>query len=160
LYGRFKNEIGNKYHLMPLVLETATGLKPGMWIRRMLDWYAGESEPVVGGWVFVDDNKKRARASNYEWDILNEIENLHQEQPDLFADKTKVFEEFGVSRSFRRGSNTHAVNQNVSKLDIEINNRWRSMENAGSRFARAQMIHHYSSLLQLLKARLRYSAPL
>jgi hypothetical protein len=160
LYGRFKNEIGNKYHLMPLVLETATGLKPGLWIRRMIDWYAAEQVPIIGGWVFLDKDNKRARPSYYEWDILSELEKIQEDHPDVIPQNINVYEDYGVSRSFRRGSNTHAVNQNVTTMDIERNNRWRSMENAGSRQARARMIHHYTDVLQLLKALLRYSAPL
>jgi hypothetical protein len=39
LLGRFKNEIGEKYHLMPVPLETNSGLKPMKWIDRALEWY-------------------------------------------------------------------------------------------------------------------------
>jgi hypothetical protein len=33
LLGRFKNEIGEKYHLMPVPMETNSGLKPMVWIN-------------------------------------------------------------------------------------------------------------------------------
>jgi len=32
LTGRFKNETGEMYHIISVVLETASGLKPGMWM--------------------------------------------------------------------------------------------------------------------------------
>jgi hypothetical protein len=71
-----------------------------------------------------------------------------------------VCEEYGVSRSFRRGSDAHAINQEVDPVDIERNNWWRSVEHAKGRAPRLRMIHHYSDLRQLLKALLRYSKPL
>jgi hypothetical protein len=39
LHGRFKNEIGDKCHLMPLVPVTNSGLMPAKWMNQMLEWY-------------------------------------------------------------------------------------------------------------------------
>jgi hypothetical protein len=158
LLGRFKTEISEKYHLMPLVLQTATGLEPGLWIRRMVEWY--EDGGVRRGWVFRNKVGERAKAADYEWDILCELEHIQQESPDIVGVHVNVFDEFGVSRSFRRGSDAHAINQGVDPVDIERNNRWRSIEQAKGRAPQLRMIHHYSDLRQLLKALLRYSAPL
>jgi hypothetical protein len=158
LLGRFKMEISEKYHLMPLVKTTATGLEPGKWIKRMVHWY--EEGGILRGWVFRNKYGERARASEYEWDILCELESIQQTSPDIVGVHVNVFDEFGVSRSFRRGSDAHAINQGVDPVDIERNNRWRSIEQAKGRAPQLRMIHHYSDLRQLLKALLRYSSPL
>lgn len=158
LLGRFKTEIGEKYHLMPLVIRTKTGLEPFKWVERMLVWYDQIGE--TRGWVFRNKKGEQARASDYEFDILNELVNIQLEFPDVVGKNVNVFEEFGVNRSFRRGSDAHAINQGVSKDDIERNNRWRSVENAKGRAPRLRMIHHYSDLRQLLPSLLRYSEPL
>jgi hypothetical protein len=39
LIGSFKNEIGEHKHLLPLAEKTASGLKPRVWVERMLKWY-------------------------------------------------------------------------------------------------------------------------
>lgn len=159
LLGRFKTEVSEKYHLMPLVLKTQTGLEPGLWVDRMVSWY--EVKGIERGWVFRNfKTGDPARTGDFEWDILGEIEKIQQDYPNIVSDKVCVVEEYGVSRSFRRGSDTHAQNQGVSVVDIERNNRWRSLENAAGKSVKLRMIHHYSELSQMLKSLLRYSAPL
>jgi hypothetical protein len=39
LHGRFKNEVAEICHLMPLVLETDSGLMPVKWMKIVMDWY-------------------------------------------------------------------------------------------------------------------------
>lgn len=158
LCGRFKNETSEKYHLMPLVPVTAKGLELLKWIKRMVTWYADIGQER--GWVFRDENGEQAKSSYYEWDILCELENIQQESPGIVGHHVNVFEEFGVSRSFRRGSDTHAINQGMDTTDIERNNRWRTEEKAKGRAVRLRMIHHYSEVEQLLPALLRYSRQL
>jgi hypothetical protein len=158
LLGSFKNERSERYHLMPIVLNTATGLEPGKWVQRMVRWYQDQGVEAV--WVFRNKENERAKASNYEWDILCELERIQHEEIGVVGENVNVFEEFGVSHSFRRGSDTHAVNQNVPTADIERNNRWRTVEQARGKQPRLRMIHHYSEVGNLLKALLRYSESL
>ena len=159
LLGRFKTEISQKYHLMPVVLETKSGLQPGLWIVRMVTWY--EEEGIVRGWVFRNfKNGEPSRARDYEYDILTELENMQRKSPEIIDGTINVFEEFGVSRSFRRGSDTQALLQGVSIADIERNNRWRSVENAGSKRVNLRMVHHYEEVSLMLKTLLSYSGPL
>lgn len=160
LMGRMKNEISENNHIMPLVIKTKTGLEPGKWIRRMVDWYAVDG--INTGWVFRNrrNEHEKANASEYEDDILGELENVQKTTKNIIGEHVRVYDEFGISRSFRRGSDAHALNQEVSIIDIEINNRWRSIDSAGGKAPRLRMIHHYSELKALLKARLRYSASL
>jgi hypothetical protein len=39
LLGRFKNEIGESYHLIPVVASTPRGLHPLEWVGRVLEEY-------------------------------------------------------------------------------------------------------------------------
>ena len=160
LMGRMKNEISENNHVMPIVLKTRTGLEPGKWVQRMVVWY--EMGGIQSGWVFRSrrNEHEKARASDYEETILSEIEIIQRETNGIVGGQVNVFDEYGVSRSFRRGSDAHALNQGVNIIDIEINNRWRSIDSAGGKAPRLRMVHHYSDLKQLLKARLRYSGPL
>ena len=160
LMGRMKNEVSENNHIMPLVMITKTGIQPGKWIQRMVKWYADDG--ITTGWVFRNrrNETEKAAASEYEDDILGELENVQRSTVNIIGEHVRVYDEFGVSRSFRRGSDAHALNQEVSSIDIEINNRWRSIDNAGGKAPRLRMIHHYSELRALLKSRLRYSASL
>jgi hypothetical protein len=160
LMGRMKNEVSENHHFMPIVIKTQTGLEPGKWIQRMVTWY--DRGGIQRGWVFRNqrNEQEKARASDYEEAILSEIDNIQRETVGIVGAQVNVFDEYGVSRSFRRGSDAHALNQGVSIIDIEINNRWRSIDSAGGKAPRLRMVHHYSDLKQLLKSRLRYSKPL
>jgi hypothetical protein len=61
LHGRFKNEIGEKCHLMPVVRRTKSGLEPAKWIQRVIDWCAETG--ADRGPVFRKSNGMRARQS-------------------------------------------------------------------------------------------------
>ena len=71
-----------------------------------------------------------------------------------------VQEEYGISRSFRRGATTHAKKQKVSKMDIDAANRWRNVENAQGRKINQPMRDHYSEVSQMTPTLLRFSQAL
>ena len=48
----------------------------------------------------------------------------------------EVYEEYAVSRSFRRGLTPEAKTQNVLAADIERKQRWREAETIGARKSR------------------------
>jgi hypothetical protein len=85
------------------------------------------------------------------------LQIIKETRIDLIPDTVNVFEDYGISRSFRRGSNTHAKNQGINPKDIDLMNRWRNVENAKGRKARLDMSDHYADILQLVPALLRYS---
>jgi hypothetical protein len=158
LLGRFKTESGEKYHLMPLALETCSGLRPGDWVERMLNWYS--LRRVASGPVFRNRWGDRAKAMDFHSAIFAKLLEIQMDLPDLISPNINVLEEYGMARSFRRGSDTQAINRNVSKEDIELNCRWRSIENAKGRTPRLRMMHHYAEVKQALVALLRYSQAL
>ena len=160
LMGRFKNEVSEKYHLMPLVVRTRSGLEPLKWTKRMIDWNRTAPTPIRRGYVFLDKHGNKARASEYEDDILGELENIQRETVNIIGKGTNVYEEFGMARSFRRGSDAHAQNCGVHTDDIERNNRWRSVESAGPKQAQLRMVHRYADARQIIQSLLRYSTPL
>jgi hypothetical protein len=128
LRGRFKNKVGELEHLKPLAVETNSGLKVGVWFKRMMSWY--EARGVTRGPVFRDYRGNRARAGRYELAILTELEWLQKVVDGLISPNVDVFEDFGASRSFWQGSNSQAVNMSVSQPLIDVNNKWGSDERA------------------------------
>jgi hypothetical protein len=79
---------------------------------------------------------------------------------DDVSESIDVYESYGVSRSFRRGSNTLAINQGVTEATINHNNRWSIVERAKGMAPKLGMQQHYSDVLQLLPTLLRYSSAL
>jgi hypothetical protein len=70
------------------------------------------------------------RASCYEFDILSELEVIQSRGGDVISQTVEVYERYGVSRFFRRGSNMHAINQGVSEAGIDHSNYWSIGERA------------------------------
>ena len=62
-----------------------------------------------------------------------------------------VEEAYDIFCSLRRGSDSRAIDENVSRLDIEIINRWKAKESSGNRKAAMKgMVHVYADV-ELLK---------
>jgi hypothetical protein len=158
LRGRFKNEFGELYHLMPLVEKTKSGLEIKVWFDRMLSWY--EARGIQSGPVFRDARGQKASSKEYEFEILSRLERVQTHDPEIIPASVDVFEEFGISRSFRRGSCTHAREQGVSEDEINLNNRWSQLQHSKGRKPKRNMQEHYTDVRLLLKKLLRYSASL
>jgi len=159
LSGRFKNEVGELYHIIPLVLETTSGLKPGVWVGRLLEWYA--QREITNGWIFRDEHGFPVRAADYDYEFCRRIAEVQLQQPELIQPDLDVYDIYSLRRSLRRGSDSQAIAQNVDPADIDLNNRWRTVEKAGTRKANFnRMQHHYADIKILLPALLQYSRAL
>ena len=55
-------------------------------------------------------------------------------------------EEYGLSRSLRKGSTSEAINRGVSASEVDRSNRSIKEEGAGSRKAKLRMRDHYSEV--------------
>ena len=56
-------------------------------------------------------------------------------------------EEYGLSRSLRKGSTSEAINRVVSDSEVDRSNRSRKEERAGSHKAKLRMRNHCSEVL-------------
>jgi hypothetical protein len=75
-------------------------------------------------------------------DLLVDVQTKH---PEIIDPSVDVYEEMGISRSFRRGATTHARNMGVSEADIDSMNRWRKFEAAKGGRPSMAMRDHYSA---------------
>ena len=119
-------------------------------------WY--RNKEVTNGPVFRKKNGKRAKQKDYEAEIFDRLERIQNEQPDVLDPSIDVTEEFGLSRSFRRGSDSRAISEDLPETVINLNNRWRKVEAAKGKSARFAMIEHYADINLLLKKFLQYSS--
>jgi hypothetical protein len=93
---------------------------------------------------------------------------LHEVLEDLFVTKRGLFpatiedveelrKRYQVFRSFWRSSDTRALDQQVAETDIDIVNRWASVEKAKGRRPGQAMRNYYADITLLILPFLRYT---
>jgi hypothetical protein len=70
------------------------------------------------------------------------------------------YENFGISRSFRRGATSTARARGVNGQLIDLINRWRMFEEAKGRRPRLAMQDHYSDIKILIPELIKFSQAL
>jgi hypothetical protein len=158
LLGRFKNEDGERYHLTPLASRTASGIELEIWVQRLVNLKV--SQGLERGPAFSNRTGQPLHTKWLELEILDRLHLIQGERPDLIPADVMVHEDYGLSRSFRRGATTEARNRGVAKNDIDAMNRWRNAENSTGRRPRLNMQDHYSDIKQMIPALLRFSLAL
>ena len=158
LLGRFKGETGEAYHLLCLVDVTSHGLEPRKWVGRLLNEL--EKIGITTGPLLRDDLGNKMYASAFEQKFFERLEQVRGIKPHLLASVDEIEEEFGVSRSFRRGATSEAVNSGLPPEVIDANNRWRKVHQAGANMPTLVMREHYTDVRLTLQQRLRFSRAL
>jgi len=158
LLGRFKGENGLAYHLTPLAAETQSGIKVKLWIKRLLEvrWQQGK----MNGPAFVGWDGKPLIASGIEPDVLDLLLKVQERDHELIPKEVNVLEEYGISRSFRRGATSEARARGVKGEDVDLANRWRNYENSKGKKPRQAMKDHYSDIRLMIPALLKFSQAL
>ena len=161
LRGRFKGEQGERCHLLPLAIESKSGIKIKATLELLIQ--AREDMPHLNSsWAFVDQNNQKL-----PFGIMNEwfhqgLETIKENdfQDNLGLRSVDIREEYSINRSCRRGSSTHAQNQNISESIIRMQNRWSMVENAKGRRPTFNMVETYSDIEHLIPAVIQYSGQL
>jgi hypothetical protein len=155
LLGRLKGEDGERYHMLLLASQTASGLKVRHWLEQLV--LMRERQGRFHGPAFCDDDGEVVQKSDYEevfYDLLREIQD---QRPDLIGPEVDVEGVYGFFRSFRRGATTRAREMGVSETDIDLINRWRKVERAEGMEPNMPVRDHYTEVVQLKSSRLRFS---
>ena len=105
---------------------------------------------VFQGYFFATSKGRMMRSKDLEVDILDRIARIQQKYPELIRPGLEVHEEYGISRSFRRWSNSEVQNRGVDD----------QMEKAGARKVKLIMRDQYTDVLVSLERFLRYSQAL
>ena len=119
-----------------------------------------ETKGRRNGPAFSDADGRVERGAIYEAKILDALLIIQEKFPRLIPPSVNVVEEYGIFRSFRRGSLSHARNMGVEGPDLDIINRWRQVENAQGKKPAMRMRDHYSEIRLMLPTLLRYSKAL
>ena len=137
--------------------ETASGIKPGMWLERFLSCFEEVGRGEMG-YLFTNYKKRARRIGEYDTIFHERLEEVLAARPDLFPPGINIREDYSLLRSLRRGSTTLATVKRVRTEVIDMNNRWRKIEKAMGRAPSQAMRQLYSEMLYMLESRLEYSS--
>jgi hypothetical protein len=158
LLGRFKGETNSRYHLIPLSATTHSGLQVKLWIERLLE--VRQRDGRLSGPAFCNKLGQLIHPSVYQEEFAERLHLIQGRKPGLIPPDVDILEDFGISRSFRRGSTSTARTRGVDDKSVELINRWRKFENARGKRPALPMREHYSDIAILVPELIKYSEAL
>ena len=112
LLGRFKNESGEKWHLLLAAAKTASGFRLRVWVEILL--YVLLLEGRTSGPVFCDEDGVLVSSVAMNKKIILEIIEVKREREDLvLCDMDNIWEVYNIGRSCWRGSQTRTREEGV-----------------------------------------------
>ena len=159
LLGRVKGESHDLPHLIPSAISTCSGIDVKKTLGRLI---VDKQNLGFSQGPAISD----CQGNILSMSILNEC--LHQLLFDIFEERNDLLpanitskevirNRYQCFRSFRKGSDTRALEMKVTKDDVEIVNRWRTVEEARGRRPNRPMRHHYAQFDLLLDPFIRYT---
>eukprot|EP00956_Cyclotella_meneghiniana_P038890 scaffold161714_cov40-Cyclotella_meneghiniana.AAC.1 len=154
LIGKFKGETGERHHSIVLANTSVSGLEPRWWIEKLLEVCASEGR--VSGYAFKDDTNTLPTSADYNAMVRQYLKEIQSTRPDLFDEKEDLIR-YGISRTYRKSSETRARRAGLKDEDVKEVNRWKTTEQAKGKKPRHAMIDHYSDARGLATKTWRYS---
>ena len=158
LLGRFKNEDGEKWHVMVSANATGSGILVRLWIERLVEVLRLEERGM--GPAFCKSNGDMIDYWNMNNAFVKEVETVQKEEPTLIDQTIEVGDHYSIFRSLRKGSTARAIDMNVNETVIDLHNRWRSLERTGGQRSTRSMRAYYNDLRTAIRSRLTYSKAL
>jgi hypothetical protein len=88
---------------------------------------------------------------------MEKLQVLKHSRPGLIPEDVNVYEDFGISRSFRRGATSTARVRGVEDKHVVLINLWRTFESAKGRRPVMSMQDHYSAIQILMPELVKFS---
>jgi hypothetical protein len=159
LLGKIKGESDDRDHLLPCVPVTSSGVEVRSSVARLLEFkrargqITGPAISDINGRVFSHRVMNDALL-----EILEELFDSHRELfPPSISSKEILRQRVQVYRTLRRTSDTRAIEKKVRQSDIDVVNRWKSLERADGNRPNRPMRQHYAELELLIGPFLRYT---
>ena len=152
LKGRFKGETNKRWHCVPIVDVTESGIPMRKWLQCLVIDRQVSKQHQCTGWLFWHSDKTKGKISDYDSlfkDLIGEVKEMTE---GLIPDVTQV-EDFSLWRSPRQGSIT---NKKVNIQIIELINRWRKKEAAKGAEPGLPMRQVYTAIKHAVPAMLEY----
>ena len=158
LLGKFKNEDGERWHLMMSVSLTASGFEVRKWIESLVEIL--QLEGNTSGPAFCYPNGKLLKSLDVDLEFHGALEKIQIEFPSLIEESLDVREAFSIFRSLRRGSTSRATELKIEDSIVNLHNRWRTVDYLGGQRSQRSMRDYYTSIRLTRAARLEYTTNL
>ena len=158
LLGRFKNEDGEKWHVMVAVNRSNSGIEIRLWIERLVKLLVIERRGM--GPAFCTRKGETLDYSTMNGWFIKEVEEVQKAEATLVDQTIEIGDHYSIFRSLRKGSTARATDMNVSETVIDLHNRWRSLERTGGQRTTKSMRTYYTDLRTAIRSRLTYSRAL
>jgi hypothetical protein len=160
LMGRVKGETQVRQHLLHSVAVTSSRVHLKSWYLHLLcvhQVYGRNEGPAM---CDKDGFQLRTQALNLK--LWEGLVHIWERSPKLFMDNIRTAEEvelkYNVFRSFRRGSDSRAIEQGLDRTVTDTVNRWKVVERAGgSRPVHGSMSQYYADAKLLKKVHHKYT---
>ena len=113
LKGRFKGEVDERWHLVPISDATRLGLPFRKWMERVLHRRVNLHDRE-SGWLFQDRRGARLKFGQYDALFRALVDQAQERHPRLLPEAVET-EDFSLWRSPRRGAVLETTNQDVSE---------------------------------------------
>ena len=158
LLGKFKNEDGERWHLMLLVSRSASGFEIRKWVESLV--HILKLEKNTSGPAFCCPDGTLLRSMDVDLEFHASLERIQIECPHLIEPGLEVRETFSIFRSLRRGSTSRATELKINDTVVNLHNRWRSVDYLGGQRSQRNMRDYYTSIRLTRAARLEYTSKL
>lgn len=129
--GLFKSRGGTARNMVIfMVEETKSGVRSGLWVRRLLD--ALEWNGITTGWMFQEEDGKQMDTGRFREPFYERLHRAQEAEPHLFPAGLDIDESFGPTRSGRRGADTRLVGRIKARHLIDAFFRWNTGGNETS----------------------------
>ena len=159
LLGKVKGESADSAHLIPCVKITNSGINVKGILERLIK--EKTSLGFLEGPAISDDTGKLFTMRDIDDMLLEVLTECYGEDRDMFPLDITTIESldkfYHAFRTFRKTSDTRAINQGVKSIDVDIVNRWKTVESSRGKRPNRPMQQHYAQLDLLLGPFLRYT---
>ena len=146
---------GSKFAIPIVGTTSGTHLEPGKWIKRLGGILTDEK--CQSGRLF-SRRLNPPRLYKFEEDFFRVLSKV-QATTEFIGKEVEVTDDYGISRSSRRGISTHARNMGVSDELLHVFNRWRREMQGSGGLANLDMADTYSKLDTLVPMLLNFTRP-
>jgi hypothetical protein len=154
LLGKFKGETGERYHSIILANESSSGLKTRWWVEKLMEVCTIENRST--GYAFNEADGSAPSSSEYNALVRHYLALVAEEEDSVFEGELDLTR-YGISRTYRKTSETRARRAGIPKDQVEVVNRWKTIERAKGRRPNLAMADHYANARELGTLTWRYS---
>jgi hypothetical protein len=158
LMGRFKEETGERNVMLAFASQSDTSKLPiRLWVERLVSVLIKERKHLDVGPALCSENGYVLPQSVLNAELWSILSKVRSSKPYLLSGDIELERKFHVFRSFRRGATTRAKEMEVGETALNMNNRWRKVQNKSGTMPNLPMSDLYTEIQQALLTRLRFS---